>query len=99
MPRLYFDTTATLKRYVAETGSESVDLVFEKAEVGEVSITMSLWNVGEALGVLDEKRRRGWLDQAEFEGCITWFADELVKLLHLKAIEVLPLSTSTLIDT
>ena len=63
MLNLYLDTSAILKRYIAEPGTETTDIIFDKAEAGEIKITISLWNIGEALGVLDEKRRKGWLTE------------------------------------
>jgi predicted nucleic acid-binding protein len=86
--RLYLDTSAILKRYVTEPGTETTDIIYGKAETGELTITISLWNIGEALGVLDEKRRKRWLTEKEFEQTLKIFADELLKLIRLKTIEV-----------
>jgi hypothetical protein len=36
--------------------SSGVDYVFDKGWAGEVSIILSIWDIGE---VLDERRRRG----------------------------------------
>jgi hypothetical protein len=46
---------------VAEPGTETVGIFFDKAEAGELIIACSLWNIEEALGVLDERHRRRWL--------------------------------------
>jgi len=97
--KLYLDSSIMLKRYVTEAGTETTDVIFDKAETGELTITVSLWNIGEALGVLDEKRRRGWLTEKEFRVVLNNFADELVKLLRLKTLEVIPLLTPILTDT
>jgi uncharacterized protein len=97
--KLYLDTGAFLKRYIVEPGTEAIDLVFDKAEIGELAIITSLWNIGEALGVLDEKKRRGWLTDREFQQTLILFADELVKLMRLKSIEITPVHTSTLTNT
>jgi uncharacterized protein len=97
--RLYLDTSAMLKRYVTELGTETTDIIYDKAETGELTITISLWNVGEALGVLDEKRRKGWLTEKEFEQTLKLFADELFKLMRLKTIESIPVHTQILTDT
>lgn len=99
MLKLYLDTSVILKRYVTEEETELADDVFEKAETGEVTIAFSLWSIGEALGVLDEKRRRGWLTQSEFDQTLNLFSDELVKLMRLKALEVLPLQAPILTST
>ena len=99
MLKLYLDSSIMLKRYVTEAGTETTDVIFDKAETGELTITVSLWNIGEALGVLDEKRRRGWLTEKEFRVVLNNFADELVKLLRLKTLEVIPLLNPILTDT
>ena len=93
MLRLYLDTSVMLKRYVTEQGTETTDIIYDKAETGELIITISLWNIGEDLGVLDEKRRRGWLTEKEFEQTLRIFADELFKLMRLKTIEIIYQST------
>ena len=99
MLKLYLDSSIMLKRYVTEAGTETTDVIFDKAETGELTITVSLWNIGEALGVLDEKRRRGWLTEKEFRVVLNNFADELVKLLRFKTLEVIPLLNPILTDT
>lgn len=99
MLKLCLDTGAFLKRYITEAGTEAIDLIFDKAEIGELAITISLWNIGEALGVLDERQRRGWLTDREFQQTLNLFADELVKLMRLKSLEITPVQTSTLTNT
>jgi uncharacterized protein len=96
---LYLDTSIMLKRYVSEPGTETVDLIYDKAETGELTITISLWNIGEALGVLDEKRRKGWLTEKEFQQTLKNFANEILKLIRLKSIEIIPLHTQILTNT
>ena len=85
MLKLYLDTSALLKRYSSTNQKQKqYDVIFDKAETGELTIVTSLWNIGEALGVLDEKRRRGWLTEKEFKQTLTLFADEVSKLMRLK---------------
>lgn len=93
MLKLYLDSSVMLKRYLSEQGTETTDIIFDKAETGELTITFSLWNIGEAIGVLDEKRRKAWLTEKEFRVTLNNFADELVKLSRLKTLEVIPLLT------
>ena len=62
--RYYLDTSALVKRYVEEPGSEVVDEVFSRAHAGEVTIVLSYWNVGEAAVVFDKYEKRVGLDAA-----------------------------------
>ncbi len=98
MLKLYLDTSAVLKRYLTEAGTEVADVIFDKAEAGELAISVSLWNIGEVLGVLDAKRRQGWIDEKEFKIALTSFAEELVKLIRLKSVEIVPILTSVVTD-
>jgi predicted nucleic acid-binding protein len=97
--KLYLDTSVILKRYTTELGTETTDIIFDKAATGELTIVISLWNIGEALGVLDEKRRKGWLTEEEFQKTLNLFADEIIKLLRLKTLEIIPVQTPILTNT
>jgi len=97
--KIYLDSSAIIKRYVLETGSSTVDYIFDRSWAGEAFIASSLWNVGEVLGVLDERRRRGWLDQSEFKEILESFVGETIRLVRLKALELLPVPTPILIET
>lgn len=99
MLKLYLDTSTIIKRYVAEPGTQTVDIIFDKAEAGELVIAFSFWNIGEALGVLDERRRREWLTQEEFVQTLKNLAEELLKLIRLRVLEAIPIHTPILTET
>lgn len=99
MLKLYLDTSTIVKRYVAETGTQTVDTIFDKAEAGELVIAFSLWNIGEALGVLDERRRKEWLTREEFVQTSKNLAGELLNLVRLRALEAIPIHAPTLTGT
>lgn len=99
MLKLYLDTSTIVKRYVVEPGTQTVDIIFDKAEAGELTIAFSLWNIGEALGVLDERRRREWLTQQEFEQTLKNLGDELLKLTRLRVLEATSILTPILTET
>jgi len=97
--KIYLDSSAMIKRYVLETGSSTVDYIFNKSWAGEAFLASSLWNIGEVLGVLDERRRRGWLDQSEFKETLESFVGETIRLMRLRALELLPVPTSILVES
>lgn len=43
---VYLDSSAIVKRYVSEKGSEAVDFIFDNAEAEKAKISFSIWNVG-----------------------------------------------------
>jgi len=97
--KVYLDSSAIVKRYVSEPGSSAVDLVFDKCWLGELSITTSIWNIGEVLGVFDIRRRRRWLSEDEFRNVLRNFTGEVIRLLRLKVLEIFPVTTPILIES
>ncbi|MBS7629049.1 type II toxin-antitoxin system VapC family toxin, partial [Candidatus Bathyarchaeota archaeon] len=97
MLKVYLDSSAIVKRYISEPGSSTVDYVFDKGWAGEVSIVASIWNIGEVLGVLDERRERKWLSESEFMKALGSFVSETLRLLRLRILEIYPLLTSILV--
>ena len=55
----YLDTSAIVKRYVEEPGSEVISGIYNKVLSGELKLAFSVWNIGEVLGVLDKYFKRG----------------------------------------
>ena len=99
MLKIYLDSSAIVKRYISEPGSSAVDLVFDRCWLGELSISTSIWNIGEVLGVFDVRRRRGWLSEDEFRDVLRNFTGEITRLLRLRVLEILPVLTSILVDS
>jgi len=99
MKLVYLDSSAIVKRYVKERGTEVVDLVFDNAELGNVKIFFSIWNIGEVLGVLDRYRRRNLISSKEFESVLGKFASELLKLVKLHQLDLIPLYSDIIADS
>ena len=96
MRKLYLDSSTIAKRYVAEPGTATTDLLYEQAERGGLLLAFSIWNVGEVLSVFDRRCRQGWLAEGEFSEALRMFAGETSKLLRLKALEIIPMLTPVL---
>lgn len=58
--RIYLDSSAILKRYLRERGTEKVKKVYLEALNGEATLHLSTWNIGEIIGALGKYHRRGW---------------------------------------
>jgi predicted nucleic acid-binding protein len=93
---IYLDTSAIVKRYVEEPGSTLVNEVYEKALNGDVLLSFSAWNIGEALGVLDKYYRRRWLSSESYLKARAQFLGETLRLIRLRIIRVIPVRTSLL---
>jgi len=90
--RVYLDSSAIVKRYVKEVGSDSIRALYKKADASGALLTFSLWNVGEVLGILDVYMKRKWISTDDFASAINYFAGETLRLAKLMMLEVLPLS-------
>jgi predicted nucleic acid-binding protein len=96
MKLVYLDTSAIVKRYIQEPGSDVVESVYSSAWQGEVKIAFSLWNIGEVLGVLDKYYRRGWVTRNDYQLARREFLGESLSMLKLRALKVVPIKTSIL---
>lgn len=92
--QIYLDSSALVKRYVSEKGSELLDKLYEKADTGELLLATSIWNLGEALGVLDMYKRRGWIDEKQFQTATSNLAGETIRLTRLKVMRIIAMTSS-----
>uniref|UniRef100_A0A7C5Z047 PIN domain-containing protein n=1 Tax=Ignisphaera aggregans TaxID=334771 RepID=A0A7C5Z047_9CREN len=99
MKTIYLDTSAIVKRYIKETGSDIIVSLYSKAWLGELKIAFSLWNIGEVLGVLDKYHRRGWLSKDDYELARLEFLGETLKMLRLRVLKVIPVKASIIAKT
>jgi predicted nucleic acid-binding protein len=98
MADVYLDTSALVKRYVQERGTIAVDTIFDKASIGALAIATSVWNIGEAFGVFDYRRRRKLLTEHEFRVALQSLNTEVVGLMRTGALQIYPVRTSMLAE-
>lgn len=95
---IYLDSSAILKRYLEEQGSEVADVVFDKAQAGSLEIGFNIINTGEVLGIIDKHRRRGQLTLSEQQASLEKFFGETLRLLNIRTLQVHPCSFSIVTD-
>lgn len=95
---VYLDTSAILKRYLDEEGSDVVKDLFRDAYRGEVKLAFSFWNIGEVIGTLDKRLRRGQLSRDEFDFLKKGFLAEVKRFTRLGVLEVVPVHSLILAD-
>lgn len=86
----YFDTSALVKRYVSESGSDIVDGIFSNCYRGVVKISFSYWNIAEAAVVFDKYEKRLGLNAKKLLRNLLREMKTLVKLRRLIIVEVSP---------
>ena len=96
---VYLDTSAIVKRYIEEAGSDTVNRLYEEALNGEHILSFSLWNMGEAFSVFDKYYRRGWISGGDYERVRAMFRAETRRLIKLKILRIVPVKSRLLVKT
>jgi len=94
---VYLDTSAIVKRYVVEEGSDRVDELYEGAHAGKIKIGFSLWNVGEVAVVLGKYHKRGALKDPK--ATFSKFIGETRLLTKLDQLKLISLNTRIIIES
>jgi len=96
---IYLDSTAIVKRYIKERGSDGVREFYVKAYNGEHRLSFSLWNIGEVLWAFDRARRVNRLDEDEYYLVRGRFLIETRRLSRLGILDLIPLKIAILIES
>jgi len=86
----YLDTSALVKRYVSESGSDIVDGIFSKCYRGIVKISFSYWNIAETAVVFDKYEKKLGLNAKKLLRNLLREVKTLVKLRRLIIVEISP---------
>jgi predicted nucleic acid-binding protein len=88
-----------MKRYIQEKGSEEIQRVYFEALNGEITLSLSVWNIGEILGAFDKYLQRKWLAVREHGAAREAFINEMTRLVRLDIIKLVPVKTSILAES
>ncbi|RLI78906.1 hypothetical protein DRP07_10620 [Archaeoglobales archaeon] len=98
MRRVYLDTSAYLKEFSQETGSETIFKIFSACEKGEIVIVTSQWTLSESIAAVDRKQRRGEISLDERDAVVATVLDKTMKLVRKDSLVLVPV-TSQLVKT
>lgn len=94
--KIYLDSSAIIKRYVLEQGTEKIQETYLEAFNGAAILHFSVWNIGEVLGALDTYYRRKWLESDDYRAARESFIAETARLLKLGVAKVVPVKSKLL---
>ena len=94
--KLYLDSSAIIKRYVLEEGTEKVNDTYLEALSGTASLHFSIWNIGEVLGALHAYYRRKWLESEDYATARESFIAETTRVIKLGVAKVIPVRSKLL---
>ena len=96
--KAYLDSSAIVKRYALEEGSDIVRKAYLEALNGTATLHFSVWNIGELFGVLDTYHRRKWLGIEDYRVARNMFITETARLLRLGVAKVVPVRSKLLAE-
>ncbi len=64
---IYLDSSAIVRRYIKEPGSDYVREIYLKAYPGRIILSYSIWSVGEVLGALDKALVESGINQEIYD--------------------------------
>ena len=89
---VYLDSSAIVKKYVYEIGSESIRAEYHEAYLGNVLLSFSVWNIGEVIGVFDRAYRQKRIEKEQLDEVMTRFSNETAGLKKISRIRIITLS-------
>ncbi len=92
--RVYLDTSALIKRYITEDGSQDIDKIFISAADSKDLIIISYWNIGEAATVFDKFSRKSKSQQGT--KLMNIMLDEFQELARLQMINIVEVNQNYL---
>ncbi len=92
----YLDSSAIVKRYVYETGSEFIRAQYNDAYLGNVLLSFNVWNIGEVFGVFDRAHRQERITNKQLNEVMGRFSNETSRLKKISRIRIITLSENIL---
>jgi len=83
MVTFYFDTSAIVKRYRKEVGSEILDKMFERKELG---FTISFWSILEFIVAFSTRIRREELSREALDAVVSRFLKDVLDRFAITSV-------------
>ncbi|GEM_PF-881928 len=91
--RVYFDTSALIKEFVTEIGSDLVDDIANAARTDDLQIVTSIWSINEAVAVIDRLARKpkDALTKSEQQQIIATFVERITRTNEYSSFLIAPI--------
>ncbi|MCL4346146.1 MAG: type II toxin-antitoxin system VapC family toxin [Candidatus Thermoplasmatota archaeon] len=93
---VYLDSSAIVKRYVYETGSEFIRAQYSEAYLGNILLSFNAWNIGEVIGLFDRAHRQKRITSEQLDEVMGRFSNETARLKKISRMRIITLSESVL---
>lgn len=89
---VYLDSSAVIKRYVRESGSERIRDLYLSTYLGNTVLAFSLWNIGEILGALDKAQRLQRISEEQHSEALGRFTEATARLRKIGRLRLIPVT-------
>ena len=96
---VYLDSSAIVKRYIKEPGSDFVRNLYLETYSGDVKVSFSLWNIGEVLGAFKRAESLHRLHEDSFKLVKNRFLSETKRMAKLRIAVIIPVRSKILVET
>jgi len=91
---IYIDTSAYVKEYHDESGSELVHSVFDGAKNGNALLITSLWTISETINTIDRHFMRHELNKEEYNNVLGAIFTDMFEMLDNKNLKIVDIDTN-----
>lgn len=91
---IYIDSSAYVKEYHDETGSDQVHRIFENSNKGFDVILISLWTISETINAIDKHFMRHELNEEEYRTVLGAIFSDLLDMMENKNLKIIVIETN-----
>lgn len=77
MNLFYFDTSALIKRYHEEKGTDNINFLMNAIAEGIIKAVISTLAISESISTINRKKNQGFIDTKIFAGIISAFCEDM----------------------
>lgn len=94
--RIYLDSSALVKKFSKEEGSEIIEEIFKKCEGGKLVLVVSQWTINECITAFDKSFKRGDIDGYQMNSDIIDLVSLIENLRRKGCVEIVPIYDDTI---
>jgi len=91
---IYIDSSAYVKEYHDETGSDKVHRIFENSRKGVDVILISLWTISETINAIDKHFMRHEFNEEEYRTVLGAIFSDLLDMMENKNLKIIDIETN-----
>jgi len=92
MERIFLDSSAYVKAFSREEGTDTIEKLLTLCEGGEIELVISCWAINETISAIDRKFRRGEISKRERDTIIATVLERTDELARRGVLILVPVT-------